>query len=124
MERKTSQRQAIRDVLEGAQRPLSVPEILDAARIAVPTLGSATVYRAVNDLVGEGFLKPVELPGQPARYELASLDHHHHFQCRSCHRAFDVPGCPGEIGAMAPPGFEVESHEIILYGRCPDCSGQ
>lgn len=62
MKRNTSQRQAIREAFAGAGRPLSVPEAHAAARKAVPRLGSATVYHAINDLVAEGFLKAVELP--------------------------------------------------------------
>ncbi len=122
MKRKTNQRQAIRDALAEAGRPLSIPEVHMAAQEAVPGLGSATVYRAVNDFVAEGFLKPVELPGEPARYELADLDHHHHFHCEACGKAFDVEGCPGKLTDLAPEGFEVKSHEIILYGRCADCA--
>ncbi len=121
MKRKTSQRQAIRDVLADAGRPLSVAEVQDAAAATVPGLGSATVYRAVNDLLADGFLKAVELPGQPARYERADLGHHHHFHCESCGKAFDVQGCPGKMSQLAPEGFEVRAHEIILYGRCPAC---
>ncbi len=122
MRRNTSQRQAIRAAFEDAGRPLSIPEALDKAQREVPGMGPATVYRAVNDLVEDGFLKTVELPGQPARYELAGLDHHHHFHCRSCGKVFDVAGCPGKLSSLAPPGFEVNAHEIILYGRCADCA--
>ncbi len=119
--RKTRQRQAIRAAFEAAGRPLSIAEALDEAQRKVPGMGPATVYRAVNALVEDGYLKAVELPSEPARYELAELGHHHHFHCRSCSRVFDVPGCPGKLGQLAPPGFEVASHEIILYGRCTEC---
>ncbi|NBC11679.1 MAG: transcriptional repressor [Planctomycetes bacterium] len=119
--RKTSQRQAIRNAFADAGRPLSVPEALDEAQREVPGMGPATVYRAVNALVDDGFLKAVELPGEPARYELAELGHHHHFHCKACGKVFDVQGCPGKLGQLAPPGFEVASHEIILYGRCAQC---
>ena len=122
MQRRTRQRDAIRDVLRDARRPLSPQEILDAAESEVPSLGLATVYRNIKALVAEGWLHPVELPGAPDRYELADQGHHHHFHCRDCDRVFDIEGCPGRLDDMAPGDFQVESHEIILYGLCPDCT--
>ncbi len=121
MQRQTPQRQAIREVFEEAGRPLDVGEALERARRAQPRLGIATVYRAVHDLVEAGFLQPVELPGEPLRYERADLAHHHHFRCTVCDRVFDIAGCALGPTPKVPPGFKVESHEVILYGRCPAC---
>ncbi|ANM29350.1 Fur family transcriptional regulator [Acidobacteria bacterium Mor1] len=123
MQRQTNQRDAIRRVFEASARPLSPQEILREARREVPGLGIATVYRAVKTLTTSGFLSPVELPGAPARYERAGKQHHHHFHCRSCDRVYDVDACPGAIGKLSPEGFELESHEIVLYGRCDRCAG-
>jgi Fur family ferric uptake transcriptional regulator len=119
--RDTSQRRAIREAVEGAGRPLSATEILAAARRTVPSLGIATVYRAVRRMQHEGALLQVDLPGDAPRYESSGKDHHHHFHCRSCARVYEVEACPGTFAMPAPPGFEVEDHEVILYGRCPAC---
>lgn len=119
--RDTSQRRAIREAVEEAGRPLSAVEILAAARGTVPGLGIATVYRAVRRMQEEGALRQVDLPGDAPRYESSDKDHHHHFHCRSCARVYEVEACPGELAMPAPPGFEVEDHEVILYGRCPAC---
>ena len=105
-----------------AGRPLTPDEVLDHGQQLVPSLGLATVYRNVKMLTGDGWLSEVELPGGGVRYELAERPHHHHFLCRSCDQAFDVHRCPGEIDELAPEGFEVEGHELILYGRCAACS--
>lgn len=121
MERKTRQRHAIRRAFEAADRPLTPGEVLEVAQDVVPGLGIATVYRAIRDLQVEGWLAPVELPGEPARYERAHLEHHHHFRCRACNRVFEVHGCPQNVAGLAPSGFEVESHEVVLYGRCDRC---
>lgn len=98
--------------------------MLEAARTAVPGLGQATVYRTIKALVDEGVLHAVELPGEPARYELAVAHHHHHhhFRCDRCERVFDIEGCPTGVEAIAPDGFQVRDHEVILYGVCADCS--
>jgi Fur family ferric uptake transcriptional regulator len=121
MERSTRQRTAIQSVLESAGRPLSPQEILEAAQADVPALGMATVYRQLKAMQEEELLVVVDLPGENARYELAGLHHHHHFQCHDCGRAFDIPGCPGNLAKLAPAGFSVDSHELTLYGQCADC---
>ena len=122
MQRNTRQRRAIRRVFMNAGRPLTPDEILEYGQQIVPSLGLATVYRHVKSLVGEQWLSEVELPGGGLRYELADRPHHHHFLCHSCDQAFDVYRCPDEVEALAPDGFEVDSHELILFGRCAACA--
>lgn len=121
MERDTAQRRAIREVFELADRPLGPREVLESAQSAVDTLGIATVYRTLKGLVEEGWLVPVELPGEPARYERAGKRHHHHFVCDECDRVYEVDGCPGNLRAVVPPGFRLARHEVVLYGVCEEC---
>ncbi|TMH66416.1 MAG: transcriptional repressor [Betaproteobacteria bacterium] len=121
MQRMTRQRAAISWVIQGAKRPLSPREVLEQARSAVRAVGLATIYRNLKLLVAEGAVKVIELPGENPRYEVATSTHHHHFSCTSCHRIYDVAGCPGNLRRLAPRGFTVEDHEVTLYGRCSDC---
>lgn len=123
MTRRTPQRRAIEDAFRGAGRPLSTEECHARARREVAGLGIATVYRNVRRLVDEGWLRVVELPGSPDRYEVAGKHHHHHFHCRACDGVFEVEECPGGFTGMAPGGFRVEDHEVILYGLCDGCEG-
>ena len=120
-QRQTRQRTAIRAAIDEAARPLSPEEVLDAAKPTVPSLSIATVYRALRTLQESGFIRPVAIPDQPPRYERAGLDHHHHFFCRECDRVFDVPGCPSNVENLAPKGFTVDGHDIVLFGTCRGC---
>lgn len=122
MERNTKQRDAIREVFERIARPLGPNEVLEAGRSQVAGLGIATVYRTINSLVESGWLVPVELPGEPPRYERAGAAHHHHFRCRACTRVFEIPGCPGDLSELTPAGFTLEAHEVVLYGLCARCA--
>lgn len=122
--RRTRQREAIEAAFGSAGRPLSPEECLEMARADVPSLGIATVYRNVKRLVEAGRLRRVELPGAPDRYEVAGKSHHHHFHCRTCDGVFEVDACPGELETLAPGGFRVEDHELILYGACAGCEGE
>lgn len=125
MQRQTRQKTAIRTVFAQARRPLAPQEVLEAARHQVPELSLATVYRNLKALVEADELRSVELPGESARYELASAAsvHHHHFQCSVCLRVFDLHACGIDLRGMLPRGFELERHEITLYGRCAEHGG-
>lgn len=121
MERSTRQREAIRRVFDVGQPPLTAQEILSRARGEVPNLGIATVYRAIKALLADGTLADVELPGEVTRYELANKEHHHYFRCRKCGRVYDINDCQVDFDAMTPRGFRLESHDLVLYGRCAIC---
>lgn len=120
--RRTKQRDALQHVLESAERPLSVGELLDAASKRVDGLGVATVYRAVGTLLDSGWIEAVEIPGEPARYERADKGHHHHFQCQKCDRVFDIAGCLDNLRKLVPPRFRVSGHAVTLYGLCASCA--
>lgn len=122
MVRTTRQREAIRSAFERADRPLSPGEALTLAAAQVPAMGISTVYRTIAALVDEGWLKTVSLPGQPDRYETAGRHHHHHFHCTICGGVFEVESCPGDFSSMAPKGFKVLDHEVILSGWCRACA--
>jgi len=122
MERTTAQRKAIHTVLEDAGRPMSPPEIFEAARVIAPGLGMATVYRTIKRMLDDGALAQVELPGEAPRYERAGMDHHHHFRCDGCNKVFDLFGCANVFEKCTPTGFALESHEIFLFGRCEHCA--
>ena len=85
------------------------------------SIGIATVYRTLKTLQEEGSVLMVEIPSQKPRYELASKGHHHHFLCRVCNQVFELEGCAQGIHQIAPRGFQVERHDITLYGRCDRC---
>ncbi|MBM3464535.1 MAG: transcriptional repressor [Armatimonadetes bacterium] len=121
MERSTNQRRVIRKVLDEAERPLGPQEILEAAQSHLPTLGIATVYRTLKGFLEDGTVAPVELPGESLRYETSGKPHHHHFRCRECNRVFELEGCEVQTRGLAPPGFKVDAHELVLYGACKEC---
>lgn len=121
MQRDTQQQRAIRKVFNEAGHPLSPHEVLKNAQVLAPKLGIATVYRVLKGLMLQGWLTPVELPGEPQRYEVAGKPHHHHFSCRGCRKLYKMEGCPSDIARLVPPGFHMEDHELIVYGLCDQC---
>ena len=122
MKRNTRQRDAILGAISDARRPLSTQEILTEAQAVVPTLSIATVYRNLKDLTAEGWVLPVKLPGEADRYEVTELGEHYHFKCSSCSKVFDIHETIKNKELPVPVDFVVESYDLILYGRCKDCT--
>jgi Fur family ferric uptake transcriptional regulator len=152
MERLTRQRRAVIDALVRSGQALSPPDLQAMAKSSVPTLNLSTVYRQIRALEDIGKIVRVELPGQPARFEMAHRGvaepharhrsrhhssstskrsagiaapepaHHHHFHCVECDRVYPIHACPGPMQDLAPPGFEVQRHDLTLRGRCADCA--
>ena len=124
MLRSTQQREAIREALQAAAGPLLPEELLARAQAACPSLGQATVYRALRQMEEAGEVAKVVVGDGRPRYETAQ-PHHHHFRCRKCERVFDIDGCvraPEALGENLPSGFRLEGHELTLLGICADCS--
>lgn len=123
-ERRTRQRDSILRVIADAGAPVAPREILSRAQTRLRGLGLATVYRTLKLLADSGVVRVVEIPGNAPRYELADKAHHHHFSCRLCACVYEVPGCCGHFDEHLPPGFLLESHEVILFGICKNCVGE
>lgn len=124
-ERRTRQREAILEAIKASEGPLSISAIHQASRKRIKGLGIATVYRNVNLLSEKGEIRPVLLPSGDTCYESAGLsEHHHHFLCESCKKAFDLHFCPLENlpRAHLPKGFKVSRHELTFLGLCSRCA--
>jgi len=120
----TRQKLVLGAVFEHAKRPLTPVEICEEARKKLPSLGIATVYRAIKQFVDEGQVRAVEVPGAAPHYESAARHHHHFFLCQQCKRLYDLVGCVRGVQALAPERFRVKRHEIVLYGECESCVGE
>lgn len=127
-QRLTSGRRELVDVLERADRPLTVPDIVQAA---ASTLPQSSVYRNLTVLLDAGVVRRLLGPDDLARFELSEdlAGHHHHLLCSSCGSVTDVRAAPklekalSEAARLAADevGFEVTEHRIDLVGRCAAC---
>lgn len=127
-QRYTSGRRELVEVLERSDRPLTVPEILDAAGVALP---QSSAYRNLTVLADAGVVRRLLGTDELARFELAEdlAGHHHHLLCQSCGSVSDVSAAPkleqalSEAARLAAQeaGFEVTEHRIDLVGLCASC---
>ncbi len=120
--RDTRQKKAIRLAFSAAARPLSPEEAQVEAAKLVEGISVATIYRNIHALIEDAWLSPVDVPGEPARYEVAGKGHHHHFHCERCGRIYDLEGCTLQPKPKVPGGFRLTGHELFLYGLCAACN--
>ncbi|BAZ97935.1 Zinc-specific metallo-regulatory protein [bioreactor metagenome] len=124
MRRDTQRREAIRNTILEAERPLTISEIFELTRRKIEGIGIATVYRSLKTLQEDGVIVPVNFSGQPVRWEGADKCHHHHFLCLSCNKLYEIPSCPEGLARILPEGFDLEDHDLLLRGRCNACAGK
>src|SRR2546428_5052796 len=88
--RRTAQRLIVAEALAGAKRALSAQELYDRIRASHPTIGRATVYRALEQQVEDGMASRFERDGHVSAYIACDAEHHHHLVCTNCQRVEDV----------------------------------
>jgi Fur family transcriptional regulator, ferric uptake regulator len=127
-QRYTANRRAIVEVLSGAQRPLTVPELLDRGE----RMPQSSVYRNIGLLEEAGIVHRILGGDEYARYELAedlTDHHHHHLICSTCGAIEDVT-LPPELEksvesalkrAARRSHFEGSHHRLDLIGVCQRC---
>lgn len=118
--RNTKQKQAVTQILQEAECPLTVHEVLSRGQKILPTLSLATVYREISRLCEAETLRTVSIPGDPPRYEVGK-HHHHHFKCTGCDKVYELEGCPKELKSLVPEGFKSLTHDLTFYGLCRVC---
>ncbi|MGH2921695.1 MAG: Fur family transcriptional regulator [Gaiellaceae bacterium] len=118
-------RRLVISLLAGQQCCLSANEIFEALRAKDHKIGLASVYRALDQLVGLQLVQRLEF-ADAARYEpmLPSGDHHHHLVCDDCGKV--EPFANGQLeraldGVGDAVGFQVDAHDVLLRGACADC---
>ncbi len=117
---KAKQQETVLRVLEKADGPLSARELW--ARLRGTGIGQATVYRALKKGVEGGTLQTVEVSSGGLRYEPKGREHHHHFLCSRCDRAYDLMGCVDGLESLLPDRFQLQGHEVVLFGTCGTCA--
>jgi Fe2+ or Zn2+ uptake regulation protein len=127
-QRLTTNRLALVEVLAGAPRPLTIPEVLDRH----DGLAQSSVYRNLVVLEEAGIVHRVVTNDEFARWELAEdlTAHHHHLICAACGRVEDVPASAGLEASVAAAaaevtratGFLTQHHRVDLVGLCRRCA--
>ena len=126
--RYTSGRRRLVEIIAAADRPLTLPEILDAD----DALSQSSAYRNLDVLESSRAIRRVISAGDHAHFELAEslVGHHHHLICVDCGVVEDVvldehveSAVDGVLHHLADQvGFTPLHHAVDLHGYCARCS--
>ncbi|TMC70123.1 MAG: transcriptional repressor [Chloroflexi bacterium] len=125
--RRTEQRVLVAETLASAKRALSAQELYERIRVSHPTIGRATVYRALERQVEDGMAGRFEREGHVSAYIACDAQHHHHLVCTSCQRVEDVAEdvVAPMLGAVGRRhDFAVDHAALDFYGLCARCQSK
>lgn len=121
--RMTPQRLAILHVLHHSGEHLSPAEVFEAAKKTLPSLTEPTVYRTLEFLTENGFVRPSQRANGHVNYEIAGRDHHH-LVCRNCGGEMEVEhsllrDMYKKIETAS--GYKLTDSHLTFFGLCPNC---
>lgn len=105
-------------ILNRTKKPVDVSVLV--SKIGV---NKTTVYRQIEKLLSQSIIIEVELGDGKKRYELMSLDHHHHLLCKICGKLEDIKLNEKQLlnEVAKKSNFKVDSHNLEFFGRCINC---
>lgn len=91
-------------------------------------IGIATVYRVLNLFEEMGIVSAITIQGIDSKvYELNLKAHHDHLICMKCNTIIEF--VDKEIEELQEQvaknrGFQLQSHNMIMYGICKECQNE
>lgn len=121
----TKHRNAILEVIENSNQPISAEQIFLELKEKKNTINLSSVYRTLEVLVSRDIVIKTNITGDNrATYELNRLEHKHHLICSGCKKMFSIDGCPVEEyekQLREKTGFDITGHKLEIYGFCKEC---
>ncbi len=123
--RATPGRMRLLELLEKADEPLSIRDILKRAKSDL--LDQVTLYRALESFSKSGIVRRVDLNNGIARYEYGLGKHHDHLVCTGCGAVEDVEKCAvsnleASVVKSSRRFTSIYSHNLEFFGSCKSCS--
>jgi Fe2+ or Zn2+ uptake regulation protein len=122
--RRTVQRQMILQVLEEADRHLTIEQLAERVQAISPSVSLSTIYRNVDLLSALGLLRANRLLGEGTTYERADDQSHIHLVCLGCHRVIHQDAAPLDLlqaRLQVLPEFHAVSLAVTAAGYCSTC---
>ena len=122
--RNTWQKDAVRHALSEATGFVSAGQLHLVLRNHGSTIGLATVYRALADLVEAREADSLQSRDGELLYRACGTEHHHHLICRKCGKTVEIEADRVEAWAddvAKAHGFSNPTHTIDIFGDCASC---
>ena len=122
---RVASRRAVAALVAARDGHFTANDLIDDARSRDLDIGRATIFRALDLFTELEVLERIDLPsGDHAYVPCEPRSHHHHIVCEVCGRVTEVQdlGLGAAIDQIQQrTGWQVETHRLELYGRCPEC---
>jgi Fur family transcriptional regulator, ferric uptake regulator len=122
--RNTWQKKAVRHALAEAIGFVSAQQLHLVLKNHGSSIGLATVYRSLNDLVASGEADSLQSAEGELLFRDCAEGHHHHLICRECGKTVEIEAQKVESWAdevAKSHGFSSPSHTIDIFGTCKGC---
>lgn len=128
--RYSKQRDLILDIVRSNAVHPTAEWVYEQARIQMPSLGIATVYRNLHQLVSAGMIRRIAGLDGAERYD-GNVEEHYHLRCKKCGRLFDLKTKDSQTASQIDKrvkelfcltAAEVSVSTSLLEGLCADCS--
>lgn len=122
--RRTAPRRKLAGLIAGHAGHFTADDLLAESRRRRLGVTRATIFRSLDVLADLGVVERLDLPTGGHAFVACEPAHHHHIVCSSCGRSTGVSDHGLEAVAESigrETGYEVETHRLELFGRCPDC---
>jgi|SRR5690554_126174 len=116
----TQKRQKVYDMLKKAKKPQSADDIFHV--LGAEQMNLSTIYRTLERFHQDALVSRNYLDNT-AYYYLNEKEHHHFMVCDMCHKkyAFDCHVKELIEEVREKYGFDVQHHDLNLYGICQNC---
>jgi Fur family peroxide stress response transcriptional regulator len=119
--KRTPQRLAILEYLEGNLSHPSAEDIYRAVSRKYHSMSFATVYNTLNTLAKGGAVRELTIDPERRRYD-PDTSRHHHLICVDCKKVVDIAGdLAVEIPKTMAKDFTVFGNHVEFYGHCAPC---
>jgi len=123
MQKLTTQRQAIFDLISHSNQHWDADELVRALSESGASVGIATVYRGLAALEQAGLIQSIQLSDKK-RYEHANKSHHDHLICNECgaiEEFFDSDIEVKQHQVADEKSFQMTGHQLLIFGICKMC---
>ncbi len=102
---------------------ISIDKLYEEIRKDFASMSLATIYKNINNMIKSTLLYEVKLPSNKSVFEIVK-ENHSHLLCKDCGDVLDVNIDTQNIeyNISKEYGFNVEQSDVVLSGRCKNCT--
>jgi Fur family ferric uptake transcriptional regulator len=122
-QRPTAARLAVLNVLIAADGALTHAEIIERMSGGYH-FDRVTIYRVLDWLTEFHLIHRIASDDRAWKFQvtLPNASHQHaHLHCTQCHKIICLDELQADLPAQITSKFQIESVDMIIKGRCPDC---